>query len=267
VSIKQGAKRAVRQFHLRFLDRGLPNKLALLLHTVSIDQLSVFEKMLQTLTALGYRFTSPDDFTGAAAGERVVLLTFDDNFKDWTGLLETMGRWRAVATFYVNTLPMAGSADEIRNYYDRIDQPPMTAPLTADGLLVLRRGGHVIGSHTHSHRSLMDLSVAAAISEVTQAKTALEQLLGESVDHFAYPYGRRRDFSSHLAGHVLGLGIHTIATGRSGLLHSPTPNWLIHRTAWKLSRPADYNLASLKLDGSAFDALTGRSAVGLEHEN
>jgi peptidoglycan/xylan/chitin deacetylase (PgdA/CDA1 family) len=238
-----------------------------MLHSVSMDQLMVFDEMLQTLSALGYRFTSPDDFICATAGERVVLLTFDDNFKLWTRLLETLERRRAVATFYINTLPLTGSAEEIRDYYERIDRPPTTAPLALDDLRALRHGGHVIGSHTHAHRNLMEISASAAIAEVAQARTALEQWLGESVDHFAYPFGRRRDFSSDLSGRVLGIGVRTIATARSGLLHTSTPNWLIHRTAWKLSRPVEYNLASLRLDGRAFDAFTGRSAVGLDLED
>lgn len=46
-----------------------------------------------------------------------------------------------------------------------------------------------IGAHTLNHYNLLKLSAADADFEIRQSKVQIEEQLGISVDHFAYPYG------------------------------------------------------------------------------
>jgi peptidoglycan/xylan/chitin deacetylase (PgdA/CDA1 family) len=65
---------------------------------------------------------------------------------------------------------------------------PLT--LTWPMLTEMRRGGITIGSHTRSHVSLPTESEKTIVDELQESKWALEQHLGESVLHFAYPGGQ-----------------------------------------------------------------------------
>lgn len=57
----------------------------------------------------------------------------------------------------------------------------------------LRNAGMQIGAHTVSHPILAQLDDAAARAEIAQSKSALEDVLGEPVNLFAFPNGRPVD--------------------------------------------------------------------------
>ena len=65
-------------------------------------------------------------------------------------------------------------------------------PQTADWaeLGEMQRNGIIIGSHTRSHVSLPMEAPADIDRELTQSKRVIEQHLGRSCDHFAYPGGQ-----------------------------------------------------------------------------
>jgi peptidoglycan/xylan/chitin deacetylase (PgdA/CDA1 family) len=53
----------------------------------------------------------------------------------------------------------------------------------------LARAGHVVGSHTHTHRSLTRLAPATVEDEIATSKRVLEDVTGKAVEVFCYPYG------------------------------------------------------------------------------
>lgn len=59
--------------------------------------------------------------------------------------------------------------------------------LTWNDLRALRDNGHIIGSHTMSHPNLAYVREEDAKFEMEQSKIELENKLGESIKHFAYP--------------------------------------------------------------------------------
>lgn len=54
----------------------------------------------------------------------------------------------------------------------------------------MQRDGFTIGSHTRSHVSLPKESATSADDELAGSKRLLEEKLGRSIDHFAYPGGQ-----------------------------------------------------------------------------
>src|SRR6266545_1498125 len=62
--------------------------------------------------------------------------------------------------------------------------------MTADELLELADLGFEIGAHTNRHVDLADASAEDAYAEMTSCKQALEDLLGNPVETFAYPFCR-----------------------------------------------------------------------------
>jgi peptidoglycan/xylan/chitin deacetylase (PgdA/CDA1 family) len=92
-------------------------------------------------------------------------------------------------------LPVLPQADVLRlmnSLEARVGPDASEIPLSMTWPMIdeMRRGGITIGSHTRSHVSLPMESAAAVKDELEGSKHALEQRLGEAVDHFAYPLGQ-----------------------------------------------------------------------------
>jgi peptidoglycan/xylan/chitin deacetylase (PgdA/CDA1 family) len=218
--------------------------------------------MARFFASQGYVFTDP---AGLLAGHhaKCVAFSFDDCFRDWFDALDLFEELSIKLTFYVNTLPLRDIADTatVSRYAERIGcAAPRFVPLSSDELVALRARGHTVGSHSHSHFDLASLPQGQARAEIRTGKAALERIIGERVDHFSYPYGMRRHFTRALLLACLEDGFKTIATGIPGRLHGPRSGRL-HRTLWDFDQPLEHNLQNLRIDGTLFERVTGRSPV------
>lgn len=259
---RRAVQQSIRQVHVRWLDRGLPGKVAVYLHSLEAGQRPAFCELVRYFQASGYEFCDPGAFVAASSGKQI-FLSFDDNYRSWYESAELFDQLGIRATFYLNTAVLrdAASSQEIENYYDRVGHGGKRVPLSTSELREVAAGGHVIGCHTHSHVLLTSLPLAEAQGEILTGKRQLEDILGSPVTHFSYPFGMRRHFSEALRHYCLGLGFQTIANAIPGMQHCPQKAGGINRSPWALDRPLGYNLQNLAADGSLFARLTGRSAV------
>lgn len=68
------------------------------------------------------------------------------------------------------------------------------------------------GSHTHTHPILSRVPLEEAREDIRISKQIMEHELKENVRHFAYPNGRKEDFSQELGGYCREIGFDTVAT-------------------------------------------------------
>ncbi|MBI1383822.1 MAG: polysaccharide deacetylase family protein [Rhizobiales bacterium] len=258
----------VRASHTLLAMRSLPRRLGLCFHELEPDQYPQFRAAIQYLKAHGYRCVTPAELVDDCdeeAGDRLLLVTFDDNYRCWHQALPLLDELDVQATFYVNTLPFRDLADAetITAYYDRNAFQRDRVPLTRRELVEIRASGHVIGCHTHSHFDLGRLPQIMWDSEIAQNKTMLENIIGEEVVDFSWPYGMRRNFNEDLRAYCASIGLKRIAASTPGLLHTTAIDPLnIPRTRWLLDKPLEHNLVDVRVDGRLFESITGRSAVG-----
>ncbi|AKJ30624.1 polysaccharide deacetylase family protein [Caldimonas brevitalea] len=142
-------------------------------------------------------------FEGAPLPARPVVLTFDDgyqNFKEhaWP----VLQRHGFPASVFIVTEQSGRHAGWLA-----ADFTP--APLMDHATLrQLAREGVNFGSHTLNHRRLSQLDETQQRREIFDSKAALEDVLGQPVPDFCYPYGdydpRARDLTAE-AGYRLGL--------------------------------------------------------------
>ncbi|MET9156797.1 polysaccharide deacetylase family protein [Streptomyces parvulus] len=112
---------------------------------------------------------------------RPVLLTFDDGFADLPGpTAEALAGRGLPATAYLTTGAIAPGGRSL------LPPAPM---MTLDAVAGLERAGMEIGSHTVTHAQLDTLSGADLARELRESKEVLEDALGHSVRHLAYPHG------------------------------------------------------------------------------
>jgi peptidoglycan/xylan/chitin deacetylase (PgdA/CDA1 family) len=223
--------------------RRLPSTPALYLpfyHDVPARYAGRLRRHLLTFRGLG-PFVSWDEALAILAGGRELTtphfcLSFDDGDRSWLDvvvpMLDSLG---IPATFFVAT-------DLIGN------DSAGSGRLTWRDCREMLAAGTRFGSHTRSHRRLLDLDDAVAVQEIRDSKAEIEDQLGVAVHDFAAPYGwPDRDYTPRhveMAGEAgyrsfastLRTAMHPRRPRRPG--HRGDPPLLIHRQglhpAWPL---------------------------------
>lgn len=221
--------------------------------------LATFQKQLDELAATGRvvpldtalnRLDAPEPHAAPS-----IVITVDDGTADWPDvLMPALVERNLPATFYVAT----DFVEEQRPFPD--DGQPVSwaglAEMLATGLVT-------VGSHTHTHQVMSRLSTSSAQDEVDRSVHLIEDRLGVTPRHFAYPKAvapsaaaevvvRRRFASATLAGNrparvgddVYRLGRHalTVADDASSFRRKIDggmwlEGWLRERRdAWQVSR-------------------------------
>jgi len=137
------------------------------------------EQEIITLKDAGYTFMTQRELASVLDGTRPlpakpILLTFDDGYRDfYTDAYPILKKYQVKATEYL----IAGFTGRPNN-------------MTADQIKEIAAGGLVeFGAHTVHHTWLKGLSLKVLAYEVTESKKMIEELIGQPVVSFAYPYG------------------------------------------------------------------------------
>jgi Polysaccharide deacetylase len=258
-------QRSVRAVHLSAFKRSLPDKLSLYLHSIAGCEQQLGE-LIYFLHERGYVFTGPDEFLTATGN--TCFLSFDDNYRSWLRTLPILERYRAHATFYVNSWPFRDRVSEadVRHYIRKCChayfESERETTLSIAELRKIAAAGHTIGAHTHTHPVLTELPEEVARKEIRICRQELASILGRAPEHFAYPYGMRRHFNRSLRNYCRSIGFTTIANAIPGMQYAHSRPDSLHRSVWFLEQTLTFNLDNVCVDGRLFSALTGRSAVG-----
>lgn len=194
--------------------------------TVSPQQ---FSAHLDWLAENGYAPCRIADFdawhmSGKTLPERSVLITFDDGYmglhEHALPALATRG-WPATV-FLVSGLigrhdGWRRSEPGARNAERLLDRPRIQE-MTAHGL--------EFHSHSRNHADLTTLDSEHLLQEVQGSRADLEDMLGRSVDYFAYPYGR---FDERVQRAVTAAGYRLAFSVRSGFNHPGADRLAIRR--------------------------------------
>ncbi len=158
-------------------------------------------------------------FEGAPMPKRSVVITVDDGYDDfrqyaWPALQE----FGFSATVYLVSSLLGKKAEWLQG---QKDFPVLSPLMDAAGIRQLRKEGCDFGSHAVTHPRLTQLSPEAMRAEVFDSKAALEDLLGEAVPDFCYPYG---DYNERTRDLVQEAGYRTATTcirGAANFSHNP----------------------------------------------
>jgi peptidoglycan/xylan/chitin deacetylase (PgdA/CDA1 family) len=102
--------------------------------------------------------------------------------------------------------------------------------LTPNEVLTLAQGDLIeIGAHTVTHPALAVLAAAAQRKEIEQSKSHLENLLGQPVTSFAYPFGGRDDYTAETVGAVRAAGFASACSTRAGIVGPSTDLYQLPR--------------------------------------
>lgn len=144
-----------------------------------------FRDQLDFLVSEGYAtptqselVATPEKWSG-----RTAVITFDDGYANNLGACDELLKRSMRASWFIVT----GSIGQSPLWAD--DGRPKGKLLNVSELREMHAAGMEIGSHTDSHVRLTETDDAHLQLELNRSRAALEDVLGEAVTSFAYPYG------------------------------------------------------------------------------
>ncbi len=219
----------LKDFYLAFRGECVP---ILAFHSVShhCDPFAVtpdtFERMMIHIKESNYKVLTlkeaVDGLTNANVPGRSLAITFDDGYMDnYINALPVLRNLNFAATFFVVTGNIANKSIWDKQCLDLMGW---------DHLKELANNGHSIGSHTHSHVRLTNVSSPLQLHvEILQSKQMIHDKVDTDWISFAYPYSAgvyNQDVHTNLirAGYTCAV----TSTGYFGN-NSTTDKWQLKR--------------------------------------
>jgi len=212
--------------------RGLALARFLVFHNIPLKYSVQFENNIRLLKKYTNVISLDDFMNGNLSTDNInTVITFDDGYKSYrTIAFPVLKKYGLTATFFISS----GFINLNDNHNGLVcEKAPIKKgklltkgePLTVKDIIEIKKGGNIIGSHTVSHVILKgNDSMSKLKKEVLEDKKRLEEITGEQVKYFAYPFGgidnRHRNLAMALknfgfeAAVTLDLGFNTKSTNR-----------------------------------------------------
>jgi peptidoglycan/xylan/chitin deacetylase (PgdA/CDA1 family) len=180
--------------------------------------------------APGTEFTTLGEWNQNRPATRRVSITFDDAYRNlFTNGIPVLRKTGVRALTYV-----VGSLIGKTNEWDA-DKGARREPLMNRAELTeWIKAGHEIGSHGLTHRPLTVLSLDEVRREIFDSKKLLEDLFGQPVHHFCYPYG---DENKRVRDLVKEAGYQTATCVNPGFNFAETNSFNLRRYLARHEKP------------------------------
>lgn len=179
-----------------------------------------FDRQMRFLKAKNYKpMTLKDAMAGASRSglpAKPIVITFDDGAADFA----TFGRPVLEKHGFTATLFVVSGRVGGDNAWDRRRGEPSRSLMTWDQIAALHKSGFEIGSHTHTHASLGNLTHKDALWELTESRKVIADKLGVAPEYLAYPYGDRNERIERMASDAGYKGACAVALKWRHLLRS-----------------------------------------------
>jgi peptidoglycan/xylan/chitin deacetylase (PgdA/CDA1 family) len=166
-----------------------------------------------TLTDFVSRLERKESVAGKLA------ITFDDGYLDnYQVAAPILRKLDLPATFYVVTRFLES---KIVPWWDA-GLAKSSAWMTWDEVRFLSLEGFDIGAHTRTHVDLGAVDGSEAETEIAGSRQDILEAIGKSPEHFAFPYGQRKNLLESNRQRVIDLGFRSCVSCHGGLvpLHS-----------------------------------------------
>lgn len=159
-------------------------------HRSTYCRVDRFATQMAWLARMGYTVLSMDQVLECLSGRapippRAVALTFDDGYENFAEYAWPILQGHGFPAMVYLIAGMIGQP----SYWFQTDGRPTPPLMSAQRIRQLRAEGCHFGGHSVNHLKLAQQDTPTVQREVTDCKAILEDLLGEEVRHFCYPFG------------------------------------------------------------------------------
>ena len=199
----------------RFLKKNSHDSRILLFHEINSFEEKSFENIIRNSNKR-HSILDPNDLSSVpmairARTGREVFVTFDDGFEsDFKIAQEVLNPMGIKAIFFVipgfiEATDKGHSKEFLRDQlYSGISKefkiPSNLRSMSWDQIRTLVEQGHIIGSHSMSHRRLSEITELGELEyEIIESGKVIEKQIDAKVRHFAFPFGNVTGFSKPAA--------------------------------------------------------------------
>lgn len=190
------------------------------LHHIFEDEVDLFRDLVKTLSS----FMRPIDYSEGV--ERILsnridrpylTFSFDDGFKNCLVAAKILEEFGARACFFVCPKIVGERDQQAAEEFcrKRLHLPPVEF-MNWNDLEALIKRGHEIGNHTSSHVNLGSVDERRLHEEVIGSLETLRSRLGDSIRHFAWPYGHFQAIKKNGIDLAFASGHRSITSGQRG---------------------------------------------------
>lgn len=151
-----------------------------------------FRQQMHWLKKMGFQGMSVREALPFIRGEksgRVAAITFDDGYRNvLRDAAPILAEYGFTATNYFVANQIGGS-----NVWDHALGIPDSPCMNVAELREWAALGHEVGAHTLDHVHLYTSSPEEARHQIVDCKKQLEDLVGQEVENFCYPYGENNE--------------------------------------------------------------------------
>ena len=147
---------------------------------------ATFEAHMKALADSGYHSISPDEYYNylvfnKTLPEKPIMITFDDSRTEHATIgAPVMEKYGFKGVFFIMTITY-----NKKNY------------MTTDQIASLAKAGHSIGLHSWDHTRATKYDNDSILNKnIIEPRKKLEEIIGQPVNYFAYPYGLTDDMAT-----------------------------------------------------------------------
>jgi peptidoglycan/xylan/chitin deacetylase (PgdA/CDA1 family) len=163
-----------------------------------------------------------------------LAITFDDGLKNNVEIAAPLlKKFGFTACFFVTTgfvsLNLCDQDQYIKFVREGLQRRDLPQPMNWEDIRFLVCQGFSIGSHARSHRDLASLPHEQAVEEIVGSQADIEENLGITPAHFAWPFGRMYHFNEELRQVVCEGGYTTCSSAERGKNYHTTSPYNLSR--------------------------------------
>lgn len=152
-----------------------------------------FEQQIKWLSEQGFHFVTMQQLYAnwERHPDKTIAITFDDGYADnLINALPILKKYNACATVYVVVDRHDRDWSTYKKAHHNTGELAKEPKLTDGQVKMMVDSGLIeIGSHTLTHANLTVIDGVQRHSEMKESRLALQQLTGQPIDSFAYPFG------------------------------------------------------------------------------
>lgn len=204
--------------------------------TVGIEQ---FDRQMSMLNKYGFSVLRIDHIVNDVSvwdkHQRIVAVTFDDGYYDnYKFAVPILLRNKINAAFFITTAFIGTQ----RSFpHDLAKQKHNLRNLSWENVKKMHEYGFTIGSHTETHINCATSDLEVTRKEIRDSRRTLEEVLKIKEVLFAYPHGKKTDFTPEMLRYVKEEGYAGCLSAYGGVNRPPIDKYNVLRIGidWKYS--------------------------------